>query len=105
MLEAQEREPLGASCETRYARLHAALKAAGLEQSFGFHNLRHSYGTALAARGVAMRTLQEWMGHRDIQTTQRYADYCPNAAESDVVEAAFGRGTNSGTNLRAAAQN
>ena len=22
--------------------------------------------------------LQEWMGHRDIQTTQRYADYCPN---------------------------
>lgn len=32
---------------------------------------RHSYGTPLAAQGVPMRTLQEWMGHRDIQTTQR----------------------------------
>ena len=33
-----------------------------------------------------MRALQEWMGHRDIQTTQRYADYCPNPGERDVVE-------------------
>ena len=38
-----------------------------------------------------MRTLQEWMGHKDIQTTQRYADYCPNPGELDVVEAAFAR--------------
>jgi site-specific recombinase XerD len=52
-----------------------------------------------------MRTLQEWMGHRDIQTTQRYADYCPNPRERDVVEAAFARGTNPGTNLRAAVRN
>ena len=83
-----------------YERLRASLKAAGLDASFGFHCLRHSYGTALAAQGVPMRTLQEWMGHRDIQTTQRYADYCPNAVERTVVEAAFRRGTNSGTNLR-----
>ena len=47
-----------------------------------------------------MRTLQEWMGHRDIQTTQRYADYCPNPGERDVVEAGFATGTNSSTNLR-----
>jgi integrase len=52
-----------------------------------------------------MRTLQEWMGHRDIQTTQRYADYCPNPGERDLVEAAFARGTNPGTNLRAPARN
>lgn len=83
-----------------YARLRKAMKAAGVDESFGFHSLRHSYGTALAGQGVAMRTLQEWMGHRDIATTQRYADYSPNPAERDVVEAAFGgRGTNSGTNL------
>ena len=44
-----------------------------------------------------MRTLQEWMGHRDIQTTQRYADYyCPNPGERSVVEAAFARGSNPG---------
>jgi integrase len=91
-------EPLGH--RKLYERLHAALRAAGLDPAFGFHGLRHSYGTALAGQGVPMRTLQEWMGHKDIQTTQRYADYCPNPGERDVVEAAFARGTNPGTNLR-----
>ena len=36
-----------------------------------------------------MRTLQEWMGHRDHATTQRYADYAPSAQEAALVEAAF----------------
>ena len=76
---------------TMYGRLRAALRAAGLEESVGFHSLRHSYGTALAAHGVPMRTLQEWMGHQDIATTQRYADYCPNPRERELVEAAFAR--------------
>jgi site-specific recombinase XerD len=33
----------------------------------------------MATAGVPMRRLQEFMGHRDIETTQRYADYAPNA--------------------------
>lgn len=91
-------EPLGH--QLLYKRLRATLKSAGLDETFAWHSLRHSYGTALAAQGVPMRTLQEWMGHKDIQTTQRYADYCPNAGERDAVEAAFGRrGTTSGTTL------
>jgi hypothetical protein len=28
-------------------------------------------------------------GHRDIETTQRYADYAPSPHEKDLVEAAF----------------
>jgi hypothetical protein len=44
-----------------------------------------------------MRTLQEWLGHRDNTTTQSYADDCPNPAERDVVASAFARGTNPGT--------
>jgi hypothetical protein len=101
-----------ASIEARALRATAGLSrcAAGgpgnsCRRSSGFHSLRHGYGTALAAQGVPMRTLQEWMGHRDIQTTQRYADYCPNPAERDVVEAAFARGTNAGTNLRMPIEN
>jgi integrase len=82
-------DPLG--WRLMYERLRATLKRAGLDEVFAFHNLRHSYGTALAAQGVPMRALQEWMGHRDIQTTQRYADYCPNPGERDAVEAAFAR--------------
>jgi hypothetical protein len=37
-----------------------------------------------------MRTLQEWMGHRDYRTTLIYADYSPIAHERDLVERAFG---------------
>jgi integrase len=70
-------------------RYRRALKAA-LIPGFRFHDLRHTFGTRMAAAGVPMRTLQEWMGHRDIQTTQRYADYAPNAREVEMVEAAFG---------------
>ena len=48
-----------------------------------------------------MRTLQEWMGHRDFKTTLIYADYMPGAQEADLVDRAFGLGTNLGTNLSA----
>lgn len=30
------------------------------------------------------------MGHRDIATTQRYADYTPNEREVEMVDRAFG---------------
>ncbi len=42
----------------------------------------------MAAAWVSMRTLQEWMGHRDLETTQRYADYAPSPHEAAFVEAA-----------------
>ena len=48
-----------------------------------------------------MRTLQEWMGHRDFKTTLIYGDYMPGAQEADLVERAFALGTNLGTNLSA----
>lgn len=71
----------------RYCR---ALKAAQLEPTHRFHDLRHTFGTQMAAAGVPMRTLQEWMGHRDISTTQHYADYAPCAEEVAMVDRAFG---------------
>jgi integrase len=54
-----------------------------------FHDLRHTFGTRMAAAGVPMRTLQEWMGHRDLRTTLIYADYQPGAHEVDLVNDAF----------------
>jgi integrase len=44
----------------------------------------------MAAAGVPMRTLQEWLGHRDIKTTMVYADYQASAQERELVERAFG---------------
>lgn len=74
-------------------RYRRALKAAKLDPSLRFHDLRHTFGTCMAASGVSMRTLQEYMGHRDIQTTQIYADYAPSANEVAQVNAAFASGS------------
>ena len=62
---------------------------ARVDEGHRFHDLRHTFGTRCAAAGVPMRTLQEWMGHRDIETTQRYADYAPNEHERELVARAF----------------
>jgi integrase len=72
-------------------RYKAAAKAAGI-RDVRFHDLRHTFGTRMAAAGVPMRTLQEWMGHRDYKTTLIYADYAPIAHGRELVERAFGRG-------------
>jgi integrase len=55
-----------------------------------FHDLRHTFGTRMAAAGVPMRTLQEWMGHRDFKTTLIYADYAPSEHERLFIDRAFG---------------
>jgi len=72
-------------------RFKAAASAAGLGH-VRFHDLRHTFGTRMAGAGVPMRTLQEWMGHRDFKTTLIYADYAPSAHEREFVERAFGGG-------------
>ncbi len=72
-------------------RMRKALRASRLDEAHRFHDLRHTFGTAMAAAGVPMRTLQEWMGHRDIETTQRYADYAPRMRDAELVAAAFSR--------------
>ena len=55
-----------------------------------FHDLRHTFGTRIAASGeVSLRTLQEWMGHRDARTTLIYADYQPGEHEAEMVSRAF----------------
>jgi integrase len=72
-------------------RMRVALKAAGLDETHRFHDLRHTFGTRAAAAGVPMRTLQEWMGHADHTTTLIYADYSPGGHEAEMIERAFGR--------------
>jgi integrase len=56
-----------------------------------------TFGMRMAAANVPMRTLQEWMGHRDIETTQRYDDYAPSPHEAALVAAAFARDQRTGT--------
>jgi len=90
-------EPLSKHQNLR--RFRAALRGAGLDDSHVFHDLRHTFGTQMAAVGTPIRALQEWMGHRDITTTQRYADYAPSGRDAELIGAAFGQGNVRGSNL------
>jgi integrase len=72
-----------------YKRFQRACRRAGV-RVVRFHDLRHTFGTRVAASGeVSLRTLQEWMGHRDAKTTLIYADYQPAEHESEIVSRAF----------------
>lgn len=71
-------------------RYKAALVRAGL-RDVRFHDLRHTFGTHMAAAGAPLRAIQEWMGHRDYKTTLVYADYAPDGSQGRAfAEKAFG---------------
>lgn len=61
--------------KTLRARYKKALKTAKLRE-LRFHDLRHTFGTH-AIRAADPREVMEWMGHADIQTTQKYLAYKP----------------------------
>jgi len=74
-----------------YRRFVAACERAGLRR-LRFHDLRHTFGTVMAANPrMDMRRLQEWMGHADISTTLRYAHYRPRHDDAELVAEAFVR--------------
>ncbi len=65
-----------------------------------FHELRHTFGTQLAAAGTPLRAIQEWMGHADAKTTEIYRHYAPDpTGGAALVERAFATGPNLGPKL------
>lgn len=60
----------------KYSRIdtafHADLKKAGIDRKILIHDLRHTFGSQSTMAGVDPFTLKELMGHKHIQTTQRY---------------------------------
>ena len=59
-----------------FARLSVA---AGLPFKVNPHMMRHGCGYYLANAGVATRTIQVYLGHRSIQSTERYTALAPDA--------------------------
>lgn len=63
-------------------RLH---EDAGVPQ-YGFHVYRHTFGTKLAANGVALQTLASLMGHSDISVTAKYYINIPAAEKVEAIK-------------------
>jgi integrase len=92
---------------------YEALDGAGLghlratDEPIVFHDLRHTFGTQCAAKGIDLRKIQAWMGHADIQTTMRYLHYVPAHDDAARLTAAFTAevGTETGTELPTSTRN
>ena len=64
-------------------RLAKIRKTAGL-RPFGWHTLRHTFGSHLAMRGAPMAAVKDLMGHSNIVTTMRYVHMAPSTLRSVI---------------------
>jgi site-specific recombinase XerD len=67
--------------------LRRALQRAGITREqgrIGWHDLRHTYGSHLAMRGIPLTVIKELMGHATIDMTERYAHLSPDTRREAV---------------------
>jgi integrase len=56
---------------------------------FCFHDLRHTFGTSLAAGGRTAIQIKEYLGHSSLKTTEKYMHFAPVQGEAAQLEEAF----------------
>lgn len=71
-----------------YDNIRKALKTtarqAGITEGVGLHQLRHAFCSHALMQGIDPRTVQKWMGHRDLKTTLRYAHLSPDHEKTAI---------------------
>jgi len=75
----QKGEPSGLVLDSTNLRrdFNSTLRKAKIENCT-IHDLRHTFASHLAMKGIDIYTISQLMGHSDIKMTQRYAHLAPN---------------------------
>ncbi|PCI76330.1 site-specific tyrosine recombinase XerD [Candidatus Aerophobetes bacterium] len=63
---------LRASRQSIWHLVKKCIKAAGIEKNISPHCFRHTFATHLLQAGADLRVIQDFLGHSDISTTERY---------------------------------
>lgn len=63
------------------------MKSCAFDDRTRIHDLRHSFASILASRGVPLVVAQRAMGHASVQTTQRYAHVFDEALREGIEKA------------------
>jgi integrase len=58
-------------------------------EGIGFHSLRHSFASNLAARGVDQRNIDHFMGHQTKEMRMRYQHLFPERREKAILKLKF----------------
>lgn len=64
-------KPLSWTTIQRYFEI--AKGVAGVTRRFRFHDLRHTFGSTLASRGVSLQVIAKALGHASVRMSERYA--------------------------------
>ena len=76
--------------------LKAVAERAKLDKdNFWLHKFRATFATRCLWAGVDLRTVQQWLGHSDMESTMRYLKPARNEAVRGKVNEIFG-GNNGG---------
>ena len=82
-----------------------ALEKAGIQDA-SWHTLRHTTASRLVMAGVPIPTVKDILGHKDIQTTMKYAHLSPSHIQASIEKGSVGHlfsgtGTKTGSSEKA----
>lgn len=71
------------NCQNLIRAFNIAVRKADIH-NFRFHDLRHTFATRLAQRGIDLYKISKLLGHYSIEMTERYAHHCPESLKDGV---------------------
>jgi site-specific recombinase XerD len=71
---------------SRHAGRYYDREAAGISDTFVFHNLRHTQASLMLAAGVDLKVIQKRLGHADFSTTANIYAHLLQGAQDAAVE-------------------